>query len=168
MGFQLVMERNQSSSAVLAAIKERLAPSWTSDPATVLDAVVADLTAGRGYSWAGIFLATVDTNILQASSGPAPVSTSLEELPAEIAIPIKLGARTLGLIVAEIGRPAGSQDRALLLQVAKLLARYFTSDRAKLLLRKTREKTPADKSTTRLHKNPQSARSVLRKAAAGE
>jgi putative methionine-R-sulfoxide reductase with GAF domain len=160
----------QSANAVLAAIKERLASARTAKPAEVLDAIVETLAEGRGYRWTGIYLATDGLGVRQSSigTGPAPASIDVGEVRSEVAVPIRLGARTLGLIVAESGRTgAARQERVLLQQVAKMVAQFFTTDRAKQLLRHTREKAHAE-AASRLHKSPQSARPAVRKAAAGE
>jgi hypothetical protein len=174
-----VNERHQSSSAVLAAIRERLASARSTKPAEILDTIVTALTEGRGYAWAGIYLVVENLGVREASSGhtAGPASMSLEEVSAEIAVPIRLGARTLGLIVAETGqalsstlpsvRGAARQERVLLQQTAKLIAQYLTTDRAKQLLRKTREKA-RETAAVQPHKTPQSARPTVRRAAAGE
>ena len=166
-------QRHQSSSAVLASIREKLAAAQSAKPQEILDAIVAALSEGRGYSWTGIYLAIENLGVRQASSGGSattPASMSLDELQAEIAVPIRLGARTLGLIVAETGRASGAarQERVLLQQTAKLIAQYLTTDRARQLLRLTREKGRAGAVEVQPHKSPQSARPAVRRAAAGE
>src|ERR1041385_426340 len=109
----------QSANAVLTAIKERLGAARTAKPAEVLDAGVETLSEGRGYSWIGVYLAAERLGVRQSSTGPAPASMGLDEVTSEIAVPIRLGVRTLGLIVAETGqRGAARQERVLLQQVA--------------------------------------------------
>jgi hypothetical protein len=56
----------------------------------------------------------------------------------------------------------------LLQQTAKLVAQYLTTDRAKQLLRKTRERARTDAAAVQPHKLPQSARPAARRVAAGE
>lgn len=166
-----MIQRHQSSSAVLASIREKLAAARSARPQETLDAIVAALSEGRGYSWTGIYLAIENLGVRQASSGsgPTPASITLDELQGEIAVPIRLGVRTLGLIVAETGRAtAARQERVLLQQTAKLIAQYLTTDRAKQLLRQTREKARAGAAEVQPHKSPQSARPTVRRAAAGE
>lgn len=163
-----MIQRYQSANAVLLCVKEKLALAHEAEPAETLDVIVSALSDGRGYHWTGIYLAVEDLSVRQAASGPAPASVSLSDVRAEIAVPIRLGVRTLGLIVAETGRAGASQERALLQQVAKLVARYLTTDRSKQLLRKTREQVQAEANAERPHKSPQSARPSVRKAAAGE
>jgi GAF domain-containing protein len=173
-GPRQVIQRHQSSSAVLAAIREKLALARTSKPQEILDAIVAALCEGRGYAWTGIYLAVENRGTWQAASGSAPMSIDVGEVKAEIAVPIKLGVRTLGLIVVDTGKAVGSapgvarQERALLQRTAKLVAQYLTTDRAKQLLRKAREKARAYAAAVQPHKEPQSARPVVRRAAAGD
>lgn len=92
------------------------------------------------------------------------------ETKSEIVLPIKIGSRVLGVIDVESDRPDAfsSQERALLEQVAGLLARYLTTDQGKRLSRKAREKSAATRAETEPHKPPQSARPGLSRAAAGE
>lgn len=92
------------------------------------------------------------------------------ETRSEIVLSIKIGSRIIGVIDVESDRlnAFGSQERILLEQTAELLARYLTTDRGKLLLRKAREKSHAAKSENEPHKRPQSARPELGRAAAGE
>ena len=92
------------------------------------------------------------------------------ETKSEIVLPIKVGSRVLGVIDVESDRldAFGSQEHALLEQVAEMLARYLTTDQGKLLLRKAREKSKAIKAETEPHKRPQSARPEQSRAAAGE
>lgn len=164
-------QRHQSSRAVLASIREKLASARSARPQEILDAIVTTLSEGRGYAWTGIYVAIENVGVRQASSGSGttPASMSLDELQAEIAVPIKLGARMLGLIIVETGRTAvARQERVLLQQTAKLIAQYLTTDRAKQLLRQTREKARSGAAEVQPHKSPQSARPAVRRAAAGE
>lgn len=165
-------ERLQSAHAVLLCVKEKLASGRNERPADVLEAIAATLSQGRGYLWTGIYLAVERLGVRKASSGAAPVAMELDDVRSEVAVPIRLGARTLGLIVAETGRPVAGQERALLQQVARLIAQYLTSDRSKQLLRKTRQQAQIETATKtskeRPHKSPQSARPAARRAAAGE
>lgn len=92
------------------------------------------------------------------------------ETKSEIVLPIKIGSRVLGVIDVESDRPGAfsSQERALLEQVAEMLARYLTTNQGKRLLRKAREKSNSTAAETEPHKPPQSARLELSRAAAGE
>jgi hypothetical protein len=176
-----VNEQLQSVSAVVTSVKKRLASAIKFDPAT-LDGVVETLTRGRGYAWTGVYLDGMnvcqssirqssirESLILQSMSGPAPASTTMADVDAEIAVPIKLGARTLGIVVAETGRrSAPRQDRELLRQVTKLIAQYLTANSVQRAPCKTREKLQAGPALTQKPKGPHSARLAARKAAAGE
>jgi transcriptional regulator with GAF, ATPase, and Fis domain len=143
-------------------------------PAEALDGVAEALCRGRGYSWIGMYLAVENLGVRQSSSGPASASATMADLHGEIAVPIKQGTRTLGLLVAETGRQASSarQDRALLQQVTKLIARYIITNRAQQRLRTTQEKLQsepeiAQQQMEQPQKGPQSVRPAMRKAAAG-
>ena len=166
-----MMQRSQSPQAVLASIEKKLRSARAEDPAQVLDAVVSTLFQGRSYYWVGIYLIAGDftTERVVARGGAAAASISLADLNSEIAVPIRLGVRRLGLIVAETGRASGNcrQERTLLQQAAKMIATYLTQDRAKGFLRHMREKV-GPQNAERGHKPPQSERPALRQAAAGE
>jgi hypothetical protein len=166
---QTVSKHLQSANAVLAAVKEKLSSAAKKQPEEVLDGVVETLSHGRGYAWTGIYLAVENLGVRQSASGPAPARATLADLKSEIAVPIKLGSRTMGLVVAETGRPSGAarQDRVLLQQVTKSIAQYLTTNRAKQLPRTTRENFQSEP-RTREPKGPQSERPAPRKAAAGE
>lgn len=181
-------QRYQASSGVLSSIRQKLALARNRKPEEILDEVAAALTQGRGYAFAGIYLAIEKMGVRQASSGSSLIgqtqyervdsthtATALDSVNAEIAVPIRLGARTLGLIVVESGWTSGSQahgaarqERVLVEQTARLVAQYLTTDRAKQLLRKTRERARQTAGAVQPHKSPQSARPALRRAAAGE
>ena len=93
------------------------------------------------------------------------------ETKSEIVVPIKISARTLGVIDAESDQPNafGSEDRVLLERVATLLAKYLTS-KGKYLVRRAREADQRAAKPARDEKHaPASEKSaVTRKAAAGE
>lgn len=158
----------QSAQAVLLCVKDRLASGREERPADVLESIAATLSQRRGYLWAGIYLAVEKLGVRQASSGAAPTAMELDDVRGEIVVPIRLGVRTLGLIVAETGRPAAGQERALLQQAAKLIAQYLTRERSKQLLRETRQQIQIETIKERPHKSPQSARPAAHRAAAGE
>ncbi|HZI57757.1 MAG TPA: hypothetical protein VFF39_13330 [Verrucomicrobiae bacterium] len=165
-------EQLQSPSLALTAVKERLASSAMARPAEALDGVAEALCRGRGYSWLGIYLAVESLGVKQASSGDAVAGATMADLQGEIAVPIKQGTRTLGLLVAETGRQANSarQDRALLQQVTKFIARYITINRAQQRLRLIQEKPQAAQQQPQIsqpQKGPQSVRPAMRRAAAG-
>lgn len=110
------------------------------------------------------------TKVIADVSQDPTYSMCFVETKSEIVLPIKIGSRVLGVIDVESDRADAfsRQERALLEQVAELLARYFTSDQGKRLLRKAREKSAATQAQAEPHKPPQSARPELSRAAAGE
>jgi putative methionine-R-sulfoxide reductase with GAF domain len=110
------------------------------------------------------------TKVIPDVSIDPTYSMCFVQTKSELVQPIKIGARVLGVIDVESDRinAFGSQEVALLDQVAGLLARYFTTDQGKLLLRKARRKSHSVNGETEPHKRPQSARPGFNRAAAGE
>lgn len=110
------------------------------------------------------------TKVIPDASTDPTYSMCFVETKSELVQPIKIGTRILGVIDVESDRrdAFGSQEAALLEQVAQLLARYLTTDQGKLLLRKAREKSYSVNGETEPHKRPQSARPSFSRAAAGE
>jgi GAF domain-containing protein len=161
----------QSTNAVVASVRERLAAIARSEPPQLLEAVVEALTDAQRYSSVEIYLALEGMGVCRSRSHAAGGST-MADVNAEIAVPIMLGTKTLGLLVAETGkRSAPRQERALLQQVAKLIVDYvaanrLTVNRGKQAPRKTSDKLQAGPMPTAKPKGPQSARAAVRKAAA--
>jgi len=110
------------------------------------------------------------TKIIPDVSLDPAYSMCFLETKSEIVLALKIGSRILGVIDVESDRPDAfsSQERALLEQVADMLARFLTTDQGKRLSRKAREKSNAAKAETEPHKRPQSARPELSRAAVGE
>jgi L-methionine (R)-S-oxide reductase len=110
------------------------------------------------------------TKIIPDVSTDPTYSMCFMETKSELVQPVKIATRILGVIDVESDRvdAFSSQERALLEQVAELLARYLTTEQGKLLLRKAREKSHGVKAETEPHKRPQPARPGLSRAAAGE
>ena len=163
----------QSADALVASVRERLAATAGFEPVQLLDGVVEALT--QRYSSVEIYLAVAGAGVCKARSGHAQGGTTMAEVNAEIAVPIMLGAKTLGLLVAETGssarhgaRSTPRQERALLQQVAELIAEYLAASRDKQAPRKTSEKLQAGSVATAKPKGPQPARAAVRKAAAGD
>lgn len=168
----------QSTDALVASVRERLAANAGSEPAQLLDGVVEALA--QRYSSIEIYLAVAGAGVCKARSGHAQGGTTMAEVNAEIAVPIMLGAKTLGLLVAETGssarqraRSTPRQERALLQQVADLIAEYLAAShlaasRDKQAPRKISDKLQAGSVATAKPKGPQPARAVVRKAAAGD
>ncbi|HEY6248886.1 MAG TPA: GAF domain-containing protein [Candidatus Angelobacter sp.] len=123
-----------------------------------------------GVGNAGTAGKTGVTKVIPDVSLDPTYSMCFLETKSEMVLPLKIGSRILGVIDVESDRKGAfsSQERALLGQVAKVLARYLTTAQGKLLLRKAREKSRATKTEAELHKPPQSARPELSRAAAGE
>jgi GAF domain-containing protein len=163
----------QSADALVASVRERLAATASFEPVPLLDGVAEALT--RRYSSVEIYLAVAGAGVCKARSGHAQGGTTMAEVNAEIAVPIMLGAKTLGLLVAETGssarhRPRSTprEERALLQQVAELIAEYLAASRNKQAPRKTSDKLQAGSVATAKPKGPQPARAAVRKAAAGD
>jgi GAF domain-containing protein len=164
-----VTQHLPSTNAVVTSVKELLAAIASSEPAKALDGVVETLTQAQRYSSVEIYLALDGVGVCKSSSEHALRNTTMADVNAEIAVPIMLGAKTLGLVVAETGsRSTSRQERALLQQVAELLAKYVVASRDKQAQRKTSDKLNAGPVPTAKRKGPQSARAAVRKAAAGD
>jgi GAF domain-containing protein len=166
-----VNQHLQSTNAVVASVRERLAATARLGPVQLLDGVVEALT--QRYSSIEIYLAVEGVGVCKSRGGHVQSNATMADVNAEIAVPIMLGAKTLGLLVAETGRTLGSarhwarstprQERALLHQVAELIAQYVAAS-----LRKTSNKLQTGPMPTAKRKAPQSARAAVRKAAAGD
>ena len=80
----------------------------------------------------------------------ATYSMCFLEVKSEIVVPIRIAGSTLGVIDVESDRPNnfGLADRALLQQVAALLACFLT-DRGKILVRHARESHSAESKALR-------------------
>lgn len=158
-----------STNALVTSVREQLAA--TIEPAQLLDGVVKALA--QRYSSVEIFLAIEGMGVCKSRSD-ARAGATMADVNAEIAVPIMLGAKTLGLLVAETGKGSSPrQERALLEQVAKLIAEHvaanrLTANRVKQAPRKTSDKLHAAPVPAAKRKGPQSARAAVRKAAAGD
>jgi len=175
-----VNQHLQSTNAVVTSVRERLASIARSEPAQLLEGVIEALT--HRYSSIEIYLTVEGVGVCKSRSGHAQAGTTMADVNAEIAVPIMLGTKTLGLLVAETGKTLDStrhwarstprQERVLLQQVAELIAEYvaasrLTVNRGKQAPRKT-SKLHAAPTPTAKPKGPQSARAAVRKAAAGD
>jgi len=167
-----VSQHLESTNAVVISVRERLAATAGLKPLQLLDGVVEALA--HRYSSIEIYLAVEGVGICQSRSGQEPRGTTMADVNAEIALLIMRGAKTLGLLVAETGsRSTPRQERALLEQVAKLIAEYVAASRltvnlGKQAARKASDKLSAAPVPTAKPKGPQSARTAVRKAAAGD
>ena len=165
----------QSTNAVIASVRERLAAAATLEPVQLLDGVVEVLTQAQRFSSIEIYLALEGAGVCKSSREHALRDTTMANVNAEIAVPIMLGTKTLGLLVVETGGRSGAaqQERTLLHQIAELIAEYLTANRltvnrGKQAPRKTSDKLNAGPVPTAKRKGPQSARAAVRKAAAGD
>jgi GAF domain-containing protein len=169
-----VTQHLQSTNALVTSVRERLASIARSEPAQLLDSVVEALTQAQRYSSVEIYLAVEGVGVCKSSIKHSLRDTTMADVNAEIAVPIILGTKTLGLVVAETAkRSAPRQERVLLQQVAESIAEYLaasclTVNRGKQAPRKTSDKLNAATMLTAKPKGPQSARAAVRKAAAGD
>jgi putative methionine-R-sulfoxide reductase with GAF domain len=165
-----VNKQIQSANRVLTSVKQRLASAAKTRPTEVLDGVVQALTQGGQYAWTAIYVAEESLGVCGSLSGPAPAKTTIDDLKAEIAAPIRAGGRTMGLLLAQTGGPEGAsrQDQEQLHQVTELIAQYLTTNPIPTAPRKMRQKLQDESAVTQKPKGPHSARPAARKAAAGE
>lgn len=165
--------RYRSTHDLISFCEKLLKPNPRANAEEVLEEVVDELYRGRDYRAIGIYLVVDHKFICQSWRGlDTPVqsfplgveqSISADSNTPELAQLVKIGARILGMIYV---RNASSQEPSFLDQVAKLLARYLTTDQGKLLFRKARKNSPNVEAEP--HKRPQSARAGLTLAAAAE
>jgi hypothetical protein len=149
----------RSPRHVIAEVERLIAsakPSFHSP--SVLAQVVALLCSTRHYSSAGIYLAVGDRVALRASSGLRPQRETvalgtdyvgsaaqtgalvqhLGGRQTQVATPIKIAGRVLGVLAVQSEGAMGNQERVLLKKVAFRVAR-FLSFKGKYLMRKARE-----------------------------
>lgn len=179
----------------MAEIKRVLDAWQPSDKHSPLDQVVELLTEARAYESLRIYLVLSDAVKLVSHAGTVPASDSIAfgegsvgtvakngitkvkdiaiSVPGsnpELAVPIKMAARVLGVVQVQSGR-INASDNILVHEVAHLIARFLTSN-GKRLVRKARESAIAvAENVTKPYratsdKNP--AETNLRRAAAGE
>jgi putative methionine-R-sulfoxide reductase with GAF domain len=191
------LKKTHSSPRVLMAEAKRVLDAWKpSDKHSPLDQVVELLAEGRSYESLSIYLVLGDRVKLASHAGAIPASDSVAfgegsvgstakngitrvkdiamNVPGgepELAVPIKLAARILGVVDVQSTRLTSS-DNILVHEVAHLIARFLTS-KGKRLVRKAREKeavsiaeSAAKPYRATSDKNP--AETNLRRAAAGE
>jgi putative methionine-R-sulfoxide reductase with GAF domain len=182
---------------VLVAEAKRLLDGWRpSEKHSPLDEVVGLLAEGRAYESLCLYLVLGDRVKLVARHGNTPASDSVSfgegnvgsvakngitkgkdisssgpNTQPELAVPIKLAARVLGVLDVQSSRLTAS-DNILVHEVAHLIARFLTSN-GKHLVRKAREAEAVVVAENAVKpyratsdKNP--VETNLRRAAAGE
>src|SRR5256885_11269554 len=191
------LKKTHPSPRVLVAEAKTVLAAWRpGDKHSPLDQVLELLAEGRGYESLAIYLVLGDEAKLVSQNGDAPINdthafgegdvgaaakngitkvkdigTSAAGSKPELAVPIKLAARVMGVLHVASSRLAAS-DNILVHEVAHLIARFLTSN-GKHLVRKARERAAAAKAENPVkpyratsEKNP--AETNLRRAAAGE
>jgi putative methionine-R-sulfoxide reductase with GAF domain len=191
------LKKTHPSPRVLVAEAKRVLEAWRpSDKHSPLDRVLDLLAEGRRYESSSIYLVLGGGVKLLSHAGAMPASDSVafgegsvgttakngitrvkdiaisaRDGKPELAVPIKLAARVLGVIDVQSGRLTSS-DNILVHEVAHLIARFLTSN-GKYLVRKAREKeavavaeSVAKPYRATSDKNP--VETNLRRAAAGE
>lgn len=191
------MRKAHPTPRVLVAEAKRVLDGWRpSEKHSPLDEVVALLAEGRGYEFLSVYLVLGDRVKLVARHGNTPASDSVSfgegnvgsvakngitkgkdisssgpNTQPELAVPIKLAARVLGVLDVQSSRLTAS-DNILVHEVAHLIARFLTSN-GKHLVRKAREAEAVVVAENAVKpyratsdKNP--AETNLRRAAAGE
>jgi putative methionine-R-sulfoxide reductase with GAF domain len=181
---------------VLVAEAKRVLDSWRpTNRHSPLDEVLELLEEGRRYESLSIYLVLGDRVNLVSHRGNAPASDSLafgesnigsaakngitksKDISVgdakgrpELAVPIKLAARVLGVLDIESNR-LSSKDNILVHEVAHLIARFLTSN-GKHLVRKARERAAAVAESAvkpyRATSDKNAAEATARRAAAGE
>jgi hypothetical protein len=191
------LKKSHPVPRVLVAETKTVLDAWRpSDKHSPLDRVLQVLAEGRRYESLSIYLVLADAARLVSHVGDAPANgsyafgegdvgaaakngiTRVKDIAAsaagskpELAVPIKLAARVMGVLHVASSRLSAS-DNILVHEVAHLIARFLTSN-GKHLVRKAREKAAAEASgnvakpyRATSDKNP--AETNLRRAAAGE
>jgi len=146
------MKSYRPAPPLLAAIEQVLAKKYSPRGQTV-EQVLGILQEGRGYSYAGVFLALEDHEKRQFVGKELTPVASVEKNKGRLVVPIKLPGRLLGVLHVETDRANGFSpvDRKLLADAAARLALFLSTNgkyiifRAKLqpVAAEEQEPTPA-------------------------
>ena len=146
-------------------VKTILTQDFRFQRSSPLELAAEELQRNRDYSWVGIYVAVEDA--MHSVARGSQASSGSESL---IAVQIKIGARTLGMLEVESSGRRDHEDRLLLKRVAALLARFLVT-KGKYLRRKLREQTAEaaqNEAAARRGYQPASERAESLRAAAGE
>ena len=191
------LKKTHPSPRVLVAEAKRVLDAWhPSEKHSPLDQVLELLAEGRSYESLSIYLVLGDSVKLVSHAGSMPASdrfafgegsvgatakngiTRVKDIAMnvpggrpELAVPIKMAARVLGVLDVESSR-LSAIDNILVHEVAHLIARFLTS-KGKRLVRKAREAAAAAAEENavkpyRATSDKNTAEQNLRRAAAGE
>jgi len=191
------LKKAHPTPRVLVAEAKRVLDSWRpSDRHSPLDEVLELLEDGRRYESQAVYLVLGDRVKLVSHRGTAPANDTVAfgesnigsaakngitkskdnsvgdaKGRAELAVPIKLAARVLGVLDIESSRLTSS-DNILVHEVAHLIARFLTSN-GKHLVRKAREAAAVAVAESavkpyRATSDKNAADASARRAAAGE
>ena len=158
-GTSPVNQRYHSIQNVLSAIRKVLVVGRVRsrvDAGEVLEQVADLLCTGRNYRWVEIYLTAGERTSTSEITEADPDNFTAVTFKFRI----RIANHTLGVIVIEPFKAefAGSKERVLMEQVAKLLARYLTLDRGKGLLRKARENSRATAAAALESRQPELAK----------
>lgn len=162
----------RSARELLSEVKRTLDASKPSFQASPLDDVIELICRGRHYTWMGIYLAVgprTSQQLLGAGGDTHLTQMALPETRSKILVPIKLAGRQLGILDVESDRENafGAEDRVLLEDVARRLAR-FLSGPGKYLVRKARKTEAAAPASKPQGRASQPSATAIRSAAVGE
>ena len=135
---------------VLSSIETLLSTNRPSFRHSPLEDVAELLTAGRHYSWVGIYLSLDKKSWSPLQEmGVHPAHVAVAGTVKKIVVSIKIAGREIGFLNVESDREAsfGADDRVLLERVAGLLARFLTGA-GKYLVRRAAMPGPAKKAAT--------------------